>query len=538
MNRYKDAQPEDTVQTIQALLASVGLTMDGRVNNYGNRLFSVSIADKDTGFSTNGKGADAQLCLASAYGEAMERLQNHFGFSDFASSAVDAYLGFTRHPEEKLESFDSVLQQHPFIKADMDLCCEQDADATDYWKTRLGEQLIMLPYYHVETGEPAFLPDQLIANMAGSNGLCAGNTPQEALCEGMHELCERYAKACILTEEYCLPDIPRTFIEETCPQQAEVIRLIEATIPHCHVAVKDASLGRGLPVACIIFIDRNRGRYHIKFGAHLSFPIALERCLTELFQGFDHEKTNEMDKALTTWDAQSRALRFHAENRISMERSDVGAIPDRILLSSPDWEFKPWGLDGFDNKTGLRILTDLLASIGGNVFIRDTGFLGFPAYRIYVPGVSVGFAKHGPQMSHRVRVFRQFDRNVGFAIFAYERGDLATAAEYLSKTNKRSYLCAAQELQLRIEGVPENERDQLLAQFFGSAVAVHAAHCWRSNDVAAALLEQRRQAITRMQSEQGETDDKHQAIAALRCKLKERMASRPIDQQRLANLYR
>ena len=541
MDRYKEAQPQDTVAHVKELLAGVGLDMQGQVHSCVGKLFSVHIVDKATGFSTNGKGASRDLCLASAFGEAMERLQNHYGFRGFQDDEVDQYLGFVRYPGETSGGFDRVLDENPFVLNDMGQCFEsgKTALAREYWRRRGGDELLLLPYYQVGSKKTTLLPDRLISDMAGSNGLCAGNTPEEALCEGMHELCERYAKGVVLEGECCLPDIPRAFLDEHCPVQVEMIRVIEESFPGSHIVVKDASFGQGLPVVCIVIIDRQLGRYHIKFGSHLRIDIALERCLTELFQGFDPSRTSLADEALTTWDRASRKAVHNLENGTAMERSDVGSIPDKILLSRPDWEFVPWGTDAFDNKAGLRALTDKLQGIGGDVFIRDMGYLGFPAYRIYVPKMSVGLFIQGPDKDRCVWLDSRFKRKVGFAILAFERGDNASAVEYLRSTNQRQYLCAAQEISLAEEGYSEEERDQLLAQFFGRGIARHVALCWRSEDVAAALIEQREKAVEFVgaKAESSSADSKHAAIAALKRTLKERMVENPIDQQRIGLLY-
>ncbi len=49
--------------------------------------------------------------------------------------------------------------------------------------------------------------------------------------------------------------------------------------------MKDCSLGLGFPVIGTVVIFKDKNKYAFKFGSDPDMAIALERCLTEFFQG-------------------------------------------------------------------------------------------------------------------------------------------------------------------------------------------------------------------------------------------------------------
>lgn len=50
------------------------------------------------------------------------------------------------------------------------------------------------PYYNISEKRAELLPEELIKFLNGSNGLCAGNSPEEAITQGLCEIFERYIR--------------------------------------------------------------------------------------------------------------------------------------------------------------------------------------------------------------------------------------------------------------------------------------------------------------------------------------------------------
>ncbi len=548
MKRYKEADPRDSVARAQEILRGVGLDMQPVLMDHGASIFSARLSDAATGFGTNGKGASADLCLASAYGEAMERLQNGYAFDAACEARTESHGGFAIAPDEAAGTltFDDVLRELPFFSQDLRLSFEDavahapsDGEAAlAYWRARMQGVFALVPYFRPRDGQLVYLPDQLIGSLCGSNGLCAGNTGPEALCEGMSELCERYAKHRIFTDRLCPPTVERSFIDKHCPEVAQMMDELTAAWPQLRLRVFDANLGQGLPVVGVLSVDTAHGAYRVKFGSHPSFAVALERCLTEFFQGMDASNEGALDFYFTSFDAQSRKSLGMPEVWPDMMTMDVGPVHTGLFGGTPDWEFSPWGVDdGLSNEEALAQLTGVLTRVGGDVYVRDMGYLGFPAYRVYVPGVSCASLVHGPTMDKATRLQGALGRAVCHAVFALERGDVAGAAACLRQTGTQRYLASAQELELREEGMATSQRDELLTAVFGEAAASFAAR-WRTVDVGASLMDAHEAARAAFSSKRREQARKSREDAndRLRCTLKDRMAQRFPDQARLVEL--
>ena len=59
-----------------------------------------------------------------------------------------------------------------------------------------------IPYYSVKNKEIQYIPDKLFSYLYDTNGMCAGNSKEEALIEGLSEILERYAAIKIFKEKY------------------------------------------------------------------------------------------------------------------------------------------------------------------------------------------------------------------------------------------------------------------------------------------------------------------------------------------------
>ena len=69
------------------------------------------------------------------------------------------------------------------------------------------EKLITWPFYSVQEDRVVWIWRNY-AWEQGSNGMCAGNTPAEALVQGLSEIFERYAIQEVLAGNIIPPDIP------------------------------------------------------------------------------------------------------------------------------------------------------------------------------------------------------------------------------------------------------------------------------------------------------------------------------------------
>ena len=415
-SKHKDAPPADTVKRIRQIYTSIGLEMECRIEKHIDGIYSAYIRDPCGGWNTAGKGTSKAYCIASAYGESIEHICNHFAFDlSRTEEAAKRHLGFLRYPDEMLLPIRDVRHVAPEVYRDMDRCFTPDASnmtLEEVWVRVLGaEETPFTPYFSVTQQKTVLLPDAILSKLCGSNGGGSGNTPEEAIGHALDEVIERYAKYEIIYGQLTPPTVPTEYIQSRCPELFDLITHIERK-SGLSVVVKDASIGKGYSVICILVIDTKCQRYLANFGAHPCFEIALERCLTEIFQ--DHACVDELLKReeMTPWENTDASEIFGLKNWVSLLRDDIGKLPDSLFGVCSTWDFMPWPIYAqYTNQIGMRHQLEILQKNGMDVYIRNNSFLGFPVYRIYIPFASTSHLRYDQAMVEEMEV--------GDQIYAY-----------------------------------------------------------------------------------------------------------------------
>jgi len=145
------------------------------------------------------------------------------------------------------------------------------------------------------------------------------------------------------------------------------------------VIVKDCTFNGRIPVISVIIIDMENDLCNVGFGSDPVFEIALERCVTEIFQNrdkliFSFSKTIKNDQV----------------------EKDLFNNPGRLIkyllggptVNGPDF-IKTFAPSGRTNKYYLKYLLNILRMDGKTIYIRDFSFLGFPSYYIFIPKMSI-----------------------------------------------------------------------------------------------------------------------------------------------------
>lgn len=393
MVHYKDDAPLGTVERIRGSLSGLGVLA---VEDWGDSVEGVSslrlsIAGLDGSVGVNGKGRTRPLALASAYGEFAERLSNQLlyvpsFFYDF-DPALAAEGGFAFDPRERRTArFDplSCLPRDFLPTVDLSGADSFGDGVFDFCST--GGETYLVPYAELGGGGEAYLPIVLSLYLYGSNGMCSGNSREEALAQGLSEVFERYAIRRVLTEGLCPPDIPRDVLREAFPDECAVVDWIEAS-GDFRVLVKDCSLGEGLPVVASVLVDLRGSGYFVDFGAHPDLRIAFERSLTELFQN----RSLRNFRSFVPFDsADDAGACGHPANVAEACKTGRGKYPASFFGSgSPDPALPGRLSRSFaDNGACLDYMTGLARSLGWRIFVRDATCLGQPAYHVVVPGIS------------------------------------------------------------------------------------------------------------------------------------------------------
>ncbi len=378
----KDASLEASISKMQNLLKKAGFIIE-EISwlNPVAKVYSVHIRDKNCpALFTNGKGACEKSCLASAYGEFLERLATNYFFSDFF--LAEKVADFLYYPNEKILSladYKNCLTDELWQLYDP----ENEWQAEDFLSLNDQQQHITcLPMQDSVSGEQVYFPMNVFSNLYASNGLCAGNSFLEAKVQGLSEIFERWVKAKILKENLCLPEIDN----KELAQYPNLIIIIEDLKKHgLAVSVRDASLGGKYPVISVILFEQQTGQCFASFGAHPIFEVAIERTLTESLQGrtlgkLDGFQTPIFDEELVADD----------ENIENHFIDASGLIHAKFISQNYDFKFVNWNFEGstqqqYDN------LVQKITTLGKKVYVAEYRHFELPACRIIVPGMSEVF---------------------------------------------------------------------------------------------------------------------------------------------------
>lgn len=383
----KDAALEDSINYFHQQLDKYDLAVkEASWLNPVPNVWSVHIQNTQCPLCfANGKGASKKAALASALGEYFERLSTNYFFSDFYLGEKAANGEFVHYPSEKWFAIpkDNSLPKGllspklmKFYDPDNELTA---TDLIDLQSSNGERGICALPFVQQSDGKTIYVPVNLIANLYASNGMSAGNTPNEARVQGLSEIFERYTKNKIIAEAISLPTIPDEVLNRYPTVLAAIDALEKQGFPiYCF----DASLGGEFPVICVVLFNPQNGTCYASFGAHPNFGVALERTVTELLQG---RSLKDLDVfSPPSFDNDDVADLSNLETHFI---DSSGLISWDLFNEKSDYEFVDWDFSG----TTEQEFANLMAIFDHHqieVLIMDYQHLGVYACRILAVGMS------------------------------------------------------------------------------------------------------------------------------------------------------
>lgn len=383
----KDIPLETTISTLTERLVNLGFPIEERSWLHPiSGVWSVHIRYTECALMfTNGKGASREAALASALGEFFERLSTRYFWSHFYFGAQRANADIVHMPTERWFAIpddnawpDGLLSDElrEFYNPDGDLEISALVDRNSGNRTR---GICALPFIRNDDQTTLWFPINILGNLYVSNGMSAGNTPNEARVQALSEIIERYVKFKVIREGLCLPDIPTHVLDDYPLIQQGLRELRDAGFG---IQVKDASLGGIWPVINVTLLNPHDQGCFASFGAHPLFEVALERALTELLQGRGldamagfHEPGFDLEEIA---DPQNLEIHFVDSS---------GIISWEFLSNTPDFDWSGWHFDG-DNDQAFQWLCSLIDAQDYRIYIAEFTDLGVYACRILVPGMS------------------------------------------------------------------------------------------------------------------------------------------------------
>lgn len=401
---YKSCAPEQTIHKIKSIISNkLHLDLIERTFKERNTLFhSCRLVINNEWISalnvgTNGKGMSENYSRASAHGELMERIQNgvlfnfiDFGTKYFAKEYAGTYPYFCnsitqqnvvlpfRYAHDEVYSEDNTVLQEAIDNY------VQSYDNEELYRLSKDKEHYYVPYYDVFNKTLVNLPIDIIFNNISTSGMCAGNTPEEALVQGFSEVLERFVIRKIYFENITFPKIPHSCFEGT--EILKRIMILEETEGYS-ISIMDCSCGMGIPAIGVIIRNKENTKYQFHIGVDPSPITALERCLTELFQGRTAILFKDFDLSYQTLLLSDIKIKEKEINETFVV--STGHYPISLFYPKPSYSFNGFNESwGNSDKTDLLLMTNLIKNLGYSIYIRDNSFLGFPTYSIYVPGMS------------------------------------------------------------------------------------------------------------------------------------------------------
>jgi ribosomal protein S12 methylthiotransferase accessory factor len=404
---YKEEKPLITINRIRTILNEVGVFVTEKYIQDGEyftcRIEIVNDGLREFKMGTFGKGVSIEYACASAYAEFMERLQNNvllkntFFFSKLYDKdcvlkkqlkVENEELDFIYCPGEKVVEMSEIVDRY-FEILSISLSVSNKDELKDFIVNTLGiKKAICTPFYDQKINKIVYLPIDILIRGTGSTGMCAGNTPEEALIQGISEIFERYATVEIYSKKIAPPTIPHDYFKKH-HVFSSIKKLEEKGL---EIIIKDFSLGKKLPVIGVIVIDQNKRKYNVKIGSDPWPIIALERCLTELHQSFTGVRLiDKCDYGGFIEEKYKQLNKDDAEyiNLVNILNYATGQWPDSLFSNDFSYEFTGLNFDfGKSNKSDLKYLLRSIDELGSQLYIRDVSFLGFNSYYIVAPGLS------------------------------------------------------------------------------------------------------------------------------------------------------
>ena len=279
---FKERNPSKTIKIIQKFFEKKGFIIKeeqfkkseiGTYSNIYNLIYNNKII-----LSSNGKGMTPKYCQASGLGELYER------YCNYASNASNNYFMNLYYSQNNLPqlSYEKIISQN-FIKNYFLLLTNNNLEKMKKLiLKRFDNKFYGFEYINLIDNTIQLFDNRLIECINTSVGLAAGNTLDEAINQGLSEYFEKFLQekfySCQQEYYYC--------IDLKSIKNKKINKLIN-NIQNLGYKfyIVDLSYNFQMPVLMSILINNQEQNIIINFGAFPVIDIALERIITELYQG-------------------------------------------------------------------------------------------------------------------------------------------------------------------------------------------------------------------------------------------------------------
>lgn len=392
--KFKDSTPNATVEKIRGILKDLDIQLYERWYDSGiENCNSMSVYANNGLPGYNGKGISKEFARASAHAEFIERLQGDLILTKYQSIKRQKEVDLQSYaPDGKYMTVEELIENGQWmdyiVEAYKDplITRQSIAERCRIYACADDGRILTVPFYSLFEGKYVYLPIAFVDQMYRANGCCAGNTREEAWIHALSEMMERYGALRVLLSGQAAPKIPLEKLEKY-PAANKIIKRILETGQY-EVEVFDYSIGNGFPVISTRIIDKKNHNYCVNIGADPVFEIALQRTLTELFQGknidsFFIRHNGKILKKVSDFPVSNNAIN-QLQTGNGVYTADYFA--NELTCTAEPTEFAD--NSGKTNKELLSYMLGLYRQLGKPVYVRNFSYLGFHSYRFVVPGFS------------------------------------------------------------------------------------------------------------------------------------------------------
>lgn len=397
--KFKDRNPKETIELIKKFFNDRNCTIiqndiseeteSGTWWNsyqlyYGKELIGRS----------NGKGASKEFAEASGLAELYERFCNRNHFSSYyinkrIKNRKYNKFGYYEDPREKEITYEEAISDSPKINFLFNMLDDKKGNLKLIWETLL-DKFIAVPFPGFNMKDEKYLVPEFVLIATGSDGMAAGNTLNEALVQGSSEICEHYIWDTLNNLDGPFPCIDLNSIK--LPKY--LVNIINKIIQlNYKIYCIDFSRIYNLPVLGLYTIDLEKHVGYLNLGAHPVFEIALERTLTETYQGYASLRKGRKAimlpyKRYGDFGAQSSNMSSITNRNIYNENI---LLNQKIETSINDKVFLPFDFSN-DNDTFVKYFKDLFDKLDWHIYYRDVSLCkDFFAIQLYSDNVlSIG----------------------------------------------------------------------------------------------------------------------------------------------------
>lgn len=304
-NHYKERQPLETVELIKNFFKDRG---------YKIIVTSILKSEIDTWtchveiFKDNikvlhahGKGMTKEYALASGHAELYERFCNRatnglsMTFMDKFVEVSNQMRGYSFSPTEKFLTYEEALNEGQVIQ---NFCLKtfnsNQSQISAWFNAICDDQYIGIDFINlINPNDKKYFDPRILYRIINTIGLSAGNTLNEALNQGISEIFEDEIVEYFFSNKNTGNNIYE--INPSCLSTDKQEKIQKAKDLGFTIKILDLSYIFGTPVVASLLINPYQANCQFNFGSFPVFDIAVERVLTELYQGIFSYRNNTID---------------------------------------------------------------------------------------------------------------------------------------------------------------------------------------------------------------------------------------------------